>query len=317
MKQNLYNYLYQKLIVAENGMLIPERLAIETTNLCNANCIMCPRENMTRPKGIMSKETHSCLLERFYPWRKSIHAISHAGIGEPLMDPSIFEKIKAEKAFFENVMISVYSNGSLLSKTNSLKLLDSGVDHISISLNAYYPDSYAKIMNLKYSHTLSNVKQLIKIKIKKFPDIRISVSIIPQPILQKDEIKKFKNYWSFIADNVIIPPYITWGNHFSMHNRTIDHKAPCIYPWEVMLIDYDGRVKICCEDYDSNLSPGNVFDKAPQELFCSDIFNLYRNKFLEMNFFNPMCKECSETGKDVLLLWQQKAKSTIIKADLL
>ena len=37
-------------------MLIPELIYIETTNICNAKCIMCPHVKMKRPQGFMSQQ---------------------------------------------------------------------------------------------------------------------------------------------------------------------------------------------------------------------------------------------------------------------
>jgi MoaA/NifB/PqqE/SkfB family radical SAM enzyme len=48
----------------------PVRLEIEPTNICNFNCVFCPREYMKRKEGFMSISKFRDFLDRFEDYRK-------------------------------------------------------------------------------------------------------------------------------------------------------------------------------------------------------------------------------------------------------
>ncbi len=72
--------------------LINPEVRIETTNLCNAKCIMCPRDELTRPKASMSYEHCKNLIDQADTLGAEL--ISLFGYGEPLIDTSLGAKIR-------------------------------------------------------------------------------------------------------------------------------------------------------------------------------------------------------------------------------
>src|SRR3989339_239616 len=50
-----YRYLYARKInnTVKKYQRIPERVMIENTNICNANCVFCPHKVMKRKVGVM------------------------------------------------------------------------------------------------------------------------------------------------------------------------------------------------------------------------------------------------------------------------
>lgn len=299
----LFDEMYQQ---AERRILIPSTLALETTNICNASCVMCPRHSMTRTQGIMDMESHKKIIDRFDVWRESIRTVSHAGIGEPLIDKELPNKIKYEKTFFKHAAVNVYTNGSLMGGDSVRALRDAGTDLISISLNAYYEDSYEKIMKLPMKRTLENI--FCAMEILSGSATRIMVSLIPQNILKADEVSRFLDFWSGYGIQTNIPPLISWGGNVNLGEkecRLPGKQFPCFYLWEVILIDWQGKCRVCCEDFDSAWSPGNIFDKTPDVLFNSDYMNHFRRMHIKGNFtFCPLCTNCVESGEPAELYWR-------------
>jgi len=118
------NELHEKIkqLVGANRSFLPTQLAIETVRACNARCIMCPSTNMSRPHGVMNADTHKTIIDKVYAWGAPITLITHAGLGEPLLDSNLENKIIYEKYRFPSAQVVVYTNGSLLTeiRTNSL-----------------------------------------------------------------------------------------------------------------------------------------------------------------------------------------------------
>ena len=69
---------------------LPVEYIVETTAKCNLYCPMCPRETHAQPKADMTEGVFERLV------RESGDTAEHMmliGLGEPFMDPHIFERI--------------------------------------------------------------------------------------------------------------------------------------------------------------------------------------------------------------------------------
>lgn len=289
--------------IGDKRSFVPTQLAIETIRACNARCIMCPSSTMKREKGVMSDETHQIILKKLSDWAAPISVITHAGVGEPLLDKDLEEKIKNEKKVFSNAQIIVYTNGGLLSKERSITLIESGVDVVSFSINAFRKETYESIMNIPRDITYKNVEQFLEIKQKSSAKVNIHVSLVKTDICSLDEVDEFKRYWSAKQIQVVTPPWISWGNH--LKHSIVKEQLPCFYIWKVMMIDYDGAVKMCCEDFDSRYPMGNLMKQTPDEIFNAPRMLQQRENQLNGNFLWPeICKNCIETYESAKDFWQ-------------
>src|SRR5260221_1172339 len=116
----------RKLLLAtgrDRSPTLPEIVQIESTNICNAKCVFCPRDDMHRRQGVMS-------LELF---RKVVDECAELGIthvrvhnyGEPFLDHHLTEKIRyaKDKGITE---VGIISNGSLLTEKIAHGDIDAG-----------------------------------------------------------------------------------------------------------------------------------------------------------------------------------------------
>src|SRR5205814_3929156 len=107
------------------GLQHPE-VRYETTDHCNATCIMCPRDlhKDGREHGVMDLELFKKSIDEVVPL--GAKRIVLTGFGEPLMDKTLVEKIAYAKSKGLNTYI--ISNGSLLSRKYSERLIEAGLD---------------------------------------------------------------------------------------------------------------------------------------------------------------------------------------------
>jgi sulfatase maturation enzyme AslB (radical SAM superfamily) len=69
---------------------LPVRMQIETTDHCNLGCILCTREVLSdMNSSSISFDTFRQMVEQTAPFYVTLN-----GLGEPLFDKSIFEKLK-------------------------------------------------------------------------------------------------------------------------------------------------------------------------------------------------------------------------------
>lgn len=286
----------------ERGFL-PRQLAIETSAFCNAKCIMCPAEAMSRAKGFMSLDLHREVVDKVGEWNAPITIISHAGLGEPLLDKTLCQKIRYEKKVIKDVQVAVYTNGSLLSEKMSQMLIAEGLDQLSISLNAFRKKTYESVVKLNYDRTILNIHKFLELNRTAGSPVKVHVSLIPTELHSHEEIKDFRRYWCKVADRVIVPPFIGWGGHFEQDENK--KQWPCRYLWEVFQVDWDGTVKMCCEDFDSRYPLGHIGEKTPMELFNSPRMKKQRLSQVKGNFNWPeICRNCIESHEVARDFWK-------------
>ena len=293
----------------ESGFL-PRQLAIETSAFCNAKCIMCPAQKMSRPKGFMSIELHRLVVNKVAEWKAPISVISHAGLGEPLLDKSLFEKIQYEKKVLRGAQVAVYTNGSLLDGERSQMVLEAGVDQLSISLNAFRKETYEAVMKLAYERTVENIHRFLEMNKAKGSLVKVHVSLIPTDLHPPEEIDQFRNYWIKEVSSVAVPPLISWGGFLGHHKEK--KQWPCRYLWEVFQVDWDGTVKMCCEDFDSRYPLGNIEESRPMEIFNSARMQKQRLDQVKGSFDWPeICRNCVESHEVARDFWKSAALASV------
>ena len=115
-----YDKVYTKRINAVlKDIQIPQAISIETFNLCNLKCIMCPYKDMTRPKDRMPME----LFEKIVADAQSMGMknVILSFYSEPFLDADIFARIAVVKKHGMDVMF--YSNGTILADEKIDQLL--------------------------------------------------------------------------------------------------------------------------------------------------------------------------------------------------
>lgn len=290
--------------VGTRRRFLPTQLAIETVRACNAKCVMCPSETMERAKGVMEPGVHQLILDKILDWGAPIELITHAGLGEPLLDKNLEDRIRAEKAAFPTAQVVVYSNGALLTPERARSLLDSGLDVLSVSINGFRKETYEHVMKLPHEQTLERVHGFIDLKREVRPEAQVHVSIVQTESCSGEEIDEFKSYWADHADAVVTPAWISWGDFLDNQDDGASEQFSCSYIWKTMMIDFDGTVKMCCEDYDSRFPMGSLLTQSPEEIFNSPRMQEQRSAQLCGKFDSPeICKNCTETHETAVQFW--------------
>nr|MBP9818325.1 radical SAM protein [Candidatus Shapirobacteria bacterium] len=184
--------------------------AIEVSSFCNARCFFCPNSFMKRRKTNLGMEMFLKLVERIKEEGITPRSFNLTGTGEPLLDKTLLDKVEILKTNFPESEVFFPSNLALASEETLEKIVASKLDHISISLNASNAADYKRIMKLDYKKTIKNVNLLIRLRNKKNPNLKISLSVAANPI-NKKSIDIFIKKWQGKVDNIAINWINTWA----------------------------------------------------------------------------------------------------------
>jgi MoaA/NifB/PqqE/SkfB family radical SAM enzyme len=126
----------------QTGFSGPAKIYIEPTNRCNLECRTCMRNIWDEPLGQMDSSTFTRILEGVRDI-SPVPKIFFGGIGEPLAHPSIAEMVARAKE--TGGTVELITNGTLLTRGLSHRLIDAGLDMLWISLDGATPESYADV----------------------------------------------------------------------------------------------------------------------------------------------------------------------------
>lgn len=299
------NFVYQSFIrlyikkIINKYRLAPNNVIIENTNFCNSRCLMCPHNIMKRKQGVMDEKLFKKIIDECV--QNKINKIVLHNFGEPLMDKNFVARIKYAKS--KGIAdVGTSTNASLLSKTLSEEIIASGLDGINFSLDAFSKNAYEKIrIGLPYDKVMKNVKEFISIRNrlgKKKPFVIVDLI---ETEFNKNETKPFIKRWKNLADKVNITTLHTWGGSFKdqageekfhFKNQKII-REPCRFLWTDMVINWDGRVSACCQDYEANMVVGDINKTSLKEIWQGKTLESLRENHLQGNYSKiPMCNFC-------------------------
>ncbi|MBD3300519.1 MAG: radical SAM protein [Candidatus Moranbacteria bacterium] len=156
------SYYYFKL---KNRVPMPKSAIIDVMNICNLNCPICPTGTNTlkQKQKPMSLKDFKNILDQI----PTLQQVSLYNWGEPFLNPEIFKIIKYAKS--RGIFTIIHSNLSLEKNDEFFeKLIDSGIDRLSVSLDGVSRESYSKYRkNGNFDLVLNNLKKLARLKTEK------------------------------------------------------------------------------------------------------------------------------------------------------
>ncbi len=292
-KDHPFSFIYQS-DVFNNSIKyaippFPLLIDFETTNFCNLKCIFCNQNIMKRKKGMMEFITFKKAVDEIAE-KSSTKAIKFGLWGEPFLNKS-FRKM-LEYAKNKGLIIHVITNGLFLHQKDVWQ----HIDMLNISMQGLTKEEYQRLRNYKeYDKLVKNIKYVAFHD--KRPYINLSVFILDET---EEEVDSFKLYWKNIVDSVGIgKTHITRlgdkaPKDLIKRQTASIRKKPCNQVRTRLSIYWDGTVSVCCGDFETELSLGNINDFSIEDIWNGKKINQLR-RVLSSNDWSsiPFCTKCN------------------------
>jgi radical SAM protein with 4Fe4S-binding SPASM domain len=250
----------------------PLFIDVEVTSSCNLRCPFCAttfRKDVIA-QGRMSFDTLRTIIDEGADRR--LYGVKFNLRGEPLLHPRIADFVAYAK---QKGLIDVYfnTNGTLLTDGKSRKLIDAGLDRISISFEGYTREVYERYrVGASFGRVLKNIEGLQNLKRTlgvDHPKVRIQTVLVPD--VERD-LEGYRTFWAARADEVAFLDYK------EMKEKKTGVRFPWACPqlWQRMAIWWDGTILPCNHDDDGLLALGNVRETTIENAWHSDRLNLIR-----------------------------------------
>lgn len=266
----------------------PSVIGIETTSRCNLDCIMCPRQEMTRKTGDMGIELFKNITDDI---KGNVEFIWLQDYGEPFLNKDIFDMIRYAKK--SGLKTGISTNATVLNAGIIENILSSGLDYIIFAFDGATKETYEKIRRgAKYERVAQNIKQFIVKKNERRADIFTVIQCILMSDTEK-EIKDFKRIWKINGVDGIRIRQVTYsGGEGKFKNRL--NVRPCFWLWSDPHIKWDGTVVPCCQDVNAVYPLGNIKDKSFGEIWNSGGMVRLREMHILGKYGElSLCKNCN------------------------
>jgi len=258
----LWGYLTRK---ADLNAL-PVEYIVETTAKCNIYCPMCPRETHKQPKEDMTSEVFDTLVREA---GRSAEHMMLIGLGEPFLDPRIFERIEyCEK---HNISTLLSTNGTLLDEKLAARVLDSPLEHITLSFDGASKGTFEYYRKgARFEKVRDNFVRFARLKHER----RARTQVVVQMVRMEGnahEVEEFTRFWKAVpgVDLIRIKEDETNLMRPDAGHAASDWKHPCHYLWRgAMYVKHNGDVYPCCQSYMLDGKPvGRITVNSLPEIF--------------------------------------------------
>ena len=304
--RNSNKFKLLKLSVDQGKNILPKYLTLELTNNCNAGCTFCPQPIiMTRTKGILKEPIFERVLDICK--KHQVSMVMLGGLGEPFVDKKIVDKIIRLREI--GVQVNATTNGSMFRHVDLDQLIKSGVELLSISMDAINTD-YLREIKPDITETVEDMEAAVK----ELYDRRNKLgSSTPKLVMRYQLTQSSNNYEDKdaeteeimkraknICDEVVIRKQHDWlgtmteETSYEDDQRQIPNEENvCNYLVNTMNITWNGDISLCCMDFDNKVILGNIMTEKVEDIFNSDHLKNARNQYVAGTIKNhEFCGMC-------------------------
>jgi radical SAM protein with 4Fe4S-binding SPASM domain len=290
----------------------PTSLSIEPTTSCNLRCPECPSglRSFSRPTGMLALDLFEKVIRESKDYLTFLHLYFQ---GEPYLHPQFTELVKtANKA---GIFTSTSTNAHYLNKKNVSLTLASGLKQLIISMDGITQEIY---QDYRVGGKLSKVQEGLVLLLKerkasgtRYPRVVLQFLVTGKNEDQIPELRKWANeigvdelqlksiqVYGFEKGSPLIPKNNRYSRYIQKKNgewrlkKEIRNK--CWRMWQGAVVTWDGRVVPCCFDKDATHVMGKIKEKAFQEIWKGNPYQIFRKQLLSDRQQIDICKNCTE-----------------------
>src|SRR5919106_6687436 len=154
---------------------------------------MCPRETHKQPKEDMQDEIFERLVKDA---GESAEHMMLIGLGEPLLDPKIYDRIEFCQRHGIYTLLS--TNGTLLDEAAAERLLRSPLEHITLSFDGSTKESFEFYRKgARFEKVRDNFVRFARMKKERGSKIQIVVQMVRME-RNWNEVDDFVRFWASV-----------------------------------------------------------------------------------------------------------------------
>lgn len=289
---NFATYFFNRVnwyLAPRNAIVTPFPLHVdlESANTCNMACPMCYRVEM-KEIGQMEMDLFKKIVDECEMY--SVYSVRLSWRGETLSHPNIKEMIAYATKKIKNV--SFLTNAFYLDEDMIDCFIENGVSYVAVSFDgigetyesirhpAKFDESYRKLSRLRDKKNELN---------SKLPQVRLCTiwpAISHDPDAYYITMKK-------VSDYIVCNPYINFKGPM-----TVKEDFVCQYPWERIVVAFNGKTQCCTGWNATDIILGNAKDQSIYDMWHSELMNNIRSTHQKGQRMSlASCADCRHGSK--------------------
>lgn len=297
----------------------PSQILMDITEVCNLACVHCPHPSFKQSEHYAGRFLDPALNEKMVDEVRRhgqgvTQFIRYASNGEPLVHPRCYQMI--EHAVRESgVFVTITTNGTTMNEKRVRRLLDAGVHMIDISIDAFSPETYAKIrVGGDLNVTRANVLRLLDWVREQKASTKVVVSYVEQEANRR-ETGDFERFWRDAGAHSVVIRRLHTCSGAKIELAELRRRAqalsakrrPCLYPWERICINARGDLAFCPSDWVHGSTVADYRATTIKEVWQGEFYRALRNAHLGNDFSNHrFCGQCPDWEAT---RWPQEGRS--------
>lgn len=230
-------------------------ITYELTTICGANCVMCARNQFSKPGQNMTMDEAMTYTDKAL--NSGYNAIILGGMGDPLAYPHICEFLSIVKDEYPQVSIRLTTTGQLLDE-KKLACICEHVDILKISNYGFTKPVYEAVHrgSLVFEKVQENLMRLVEWKGRR---PYVIMSYLDMDINHR-EVLPWVEYWTQQGmDEVNVWKAHNWGGHTAKRENISEQETYCArVKNRHFKVWADGTVSVCTFDCDRTLVIGDL-----------------------------------------------------------
>jgi radical SAM protein with 4Fe4S-binding SPASM domain len=251
-------------LVFHKGVPIPSWIELSLIDVCNRKCSFCPKADDTVAPDTYQKMT-MLLIDKLVKELKEIKyqgSVVLCGYGEPMLHKDVYE---ISRKLSEVSFVEVVTNGDTLTKKKIKELYNANVNKVLVSL-------------------YDGPEQVEKFK-KMSDEAQVPSDFVILRHRWHDENQDFGLKLTNRAGT------IKAGKQYDVDNFSF-----CYYPSYSLLIDWNGDIFLCPQDWQRRRAMGNMMLENIFDIWVGKIMTNYRKNLLKGKRCASPCSECNAEG---------------------
>lgn len=293
-------------------LAMPYLIQIFPVYACNFRCEYCIHSLKREQHGYISHETmmpwemYQKVIDDVKEAGEHIKMLRFAAIGEPLLHPQIAEMVAYARQSGIADSVDIVTNGSLLTKDLSDRLIEAGLSKLRISLEGLSSEEYREHTSaeMDFEKLVENIRYFYERC--SGTDTTMYIKIIDYMVQSEEQQEKFRELFSPITHSIAIEhltPTIEEIDYDKVsrgmktdkpQNGTVllDSRI-CAQPFYMMQVNPDGNVVPCCSmKYPCVL--GNVKEESMQEIWLGEKYRCFQRGMLDgVGTAAEVCGKCT------------------------
>ena len=248
----------------DDGIPLPSWIEISPTDFCNRKCLFCPKgDDSIAPNQRLEMPKQLC--EKIATELKDLNfkgTVMLAGYGEPMAAKNLISAINTFSAVCNT---EITTDGDYLTIKSINEMVKAGIGKILISM---YDGEF---------------------QIKKFEELFSKSGVGLDKYVLRDR-------WYTENGDFGVKLTNRAGVVKAGHQKEINPNNRCFYPHYSMMVDWNGDVFLCTQDWHRRIKAGNLNIHSLYEVWTSNIMRKYRCHLYKGERDLFPCNQCNAMG---------------------